>query len=85
MEALGSHNRQRHLNVLEGNWNVAEAKWKLLGVAIGQMALMLLKVTRTLQSSNGSFWIARLMVCFIASVFHMQLFNHLMIYCSQIH
>ena len=44
-EAFGSHNRQRHFNALEGNWNVTGAKWKLLGVAIGQMALMLLKVT----------------------------------------
>ena len=48
MEAFGSYNRQRRFNALEGNWNLVEAKWKLLGVTIGKGALMLWKVTGTL-------------------------------------
>ena len=44
-EAFGCHNRQRRFNALEGNWTLAEAKWKLLGVTIGKDALMLWKVT----------------------------------------
>ena len=56
MEAFGSYNRQRRFNALEGNWNLAEAKWKLLGVTIGKGASMLWKVTGTLQGPNGSFW-----------------------------
>ena len=56
LEAFGSYNRQRCFNALEGNWNLAEAKWKLLGVTIGKGALMLWKVTGTLQRPNGSFW-----------------------------
>ena len=56
MEAFGSHNRQRRFNALEGNWNLAETKWKLLGVTIGKGALMLCNVTGTLQRPSGSFW-----------------------------
>ena len=56
MEAFGSYNRQRHFNALEGNQNLAEDKRKLLGVTIGKGALMLWKVTGTLQRPNGSFW-----------------------------
>ena len=56
MEAFGSYNRQRRFNALEGNRNLAEDKQKLLGVAIGKGALMLWKVTGTLQRPNGSFW-----------------------------
>ena len=56
MEASGSHNRQWHFNALEGNRNLAEAKWTLLGVTIDKGALMLWKVTGTLQRPNGSFW-----------------------------
>ena len=47
MEAFGRHNRQRHFNALEGNQNLAEDNWKLLGVTIGKGALMLWKVTGT--------------------------------------
>ena len=56
MEAFGSYNRQRRFTALEGNWNPAKAKWKLLGVTIGKGALMLWKVTGILQGPNGSFW-----------------------------
>ena len=56
MEAFGSHNRPRRFNALGGKWNLAEAKQKLLGVTIGKGALMLWKVTGTLQRPNGSFW-----------------------------
>ena len=45
-----------HFNALEGNQNLAEDNWKLLGVTIGKDALMLWKVTGTLQRTNGSFW-----------------------------
>ena len=55
MEAFGSYNRQRRFNALEGNWNLAEAKRKLLGVTIGKGTLMLWRVTGTLQGPNGSF------------------------------
>ena len=41
---------------MEGNQNLAEDKRKLLGVTIGKGALMLWKVTGTLQRPNGSFW-----------------------------
>ena len=59
MEAFGSYNRQRHYNALEGNRNLAEDKRKLLGVTIGKRALMLWKVTGTLQRPNISYWEAQ--------------------------
>ena len=56
METFGSHNRQRRFNALEGHWNLAKTKRKLLGVTVGKGALMLWKVTGTLQRPSGSFW-----------------------------
>ena len=56
MEAFGGYNRQRRFNALEGNWNLAGTKRKLLGVKIGKGTLTLWKVTGKLQGPNGSFW-----------------------------
>ena len=55
MKAFRCPNRQRRFNALEGNRNLAKAKWKLLGVTIGKGTLMFWKVTGTLHRPNESF------------------------------